>query len=259
MRQLALLGVVYLLVAALVLPAFPLAADDVPASGPAEEAAPAPETALTTEAAPAQPAPLDPRTAAKAPADQGPTTEAAPTEPGPARPRARASTPGSVIVKDFSFSPAAITVRVGELVTWTNSGPSAHSATARDGSFDTGTLSKGGSRSHTFTQPGSFAYICTPHPFMNGTVRVLAASSGGGSGGSGGSGGENGAGTAAAPGVSESGKAGSGSGGSGAAASGSSGSGPSLPKSGADAGALALLGALLLGLGAAVRGRQTRS
>ena len=48
--------------------------------------------------------------------------------------------------------------------------PDAHSATANDGSFDTGILSKGGSGSHTFTQAGTFSYICTPHPFMKGTV-----------------------------------------------------------------------------------------
>jgi LPXTG-motif cell wall-anchored protein len=248
MRQLAPLAVVYLLTVALIVPASPFAADDVPATAPATQAAPPTETTPATTTARAEPAAAEP-----------PAAEGAPAEPPPARPKARAAAPGSVIIKDFSFGPATITVNAGERVTWTNSGPSAHSASARDGSFDTGTFAKGGSRSHTFTKAGSFAYICTPHPFMRGTVRVLAASSGGGSGGSGESGAEDGGGSAAAPGSSSSGTAGSGAAGSGSAASGSSDSGRSLPKSGADSGALALLGALLLGLGAAVRRRQACS
>ena len=67
---------------------------------------------------------------------------------------------------------------MGDTVTWSNAGPTPHSATASDGSFDTGILDKGGSGSHTFTQAGTFAYICTPHPYMKGTVVVQASASG---------------------------------------------------------------------------------
>jgi len=89
-------------------------------------------------------------------------------------------------ISDFQFSPASITIHVGDTITWTNNGPTAHTATASDHSFDTGTLQKGQSASHTFTTAGTFAYICTLHPFMHGTVVVLAAASSttGGSGGS---------------------------------------------------------------------------
>ena len=41
-----------------------------------------------------------------------------------------------------------------------------------DGSFDTGIMDEGGSGSHTFTEAGTFGYICTPHPNMKGTVTV---------------------------------------------------------------------------------------
>ena len=37
----------------------------------------------------------------------------------------------AVIIKDFSFSPAAVTVKVGTTVKWTNNGPSAHTATSK--------------------------------------------------------------------------------------------------------------------------------
>jgi len=81
-----------------------------------------------------------------------------------------------VTIADFDFAPGSITVRVGDTVTWTNAGPSAHTATAQDGSFNTGVLQKGASASHTFTRAGTFAYTCQIHPFMHGTVVVLGAS-----------------------------------------------------------------------------------
>jgi plastocyanin len=81
----------------------------------------------------------------------------------------------AVTIADFHFTPPSTTVHVGDTITWTNDGPSSHTATASDGSFDTGTLSKGQSGSHTFTKPGTFAYVCSIHPFMHGTITVLAA------------------------------------------------------------------------------------
>jgi LPXTG-motif cell wall-anchored protein len=174
-----------------------------------------------------------------------PAADAKP-EPEP-KPKARAASPGSVTIKDFSFGPASVTVNAGESVTWTNQGPTKHSATAGDGSFDTGLLAKGKSASHTFGKAGTFAYVCSIHPNMHGTVRVVAASSGGGGGGGGsqtGSGNATSSGSTAAPGSTASGS--------------STSSGSTLPKTGADAAALALLGALMLGAGVAAR-RHTRS
>jgi LPXTG-motif cell wall-anchored protein len=98
---------------------------------------------------------------------------AAPTKPDGV-PAHAAGDPGDTIT-DFKFSPGTTTIHVGDTITWTNNGPSAHTATANNGSFDTGALTKGKSASHTFTQAGTFAYICTIHPFMHGTVVVLAA------------------------------------------------------------------------------------
>jgi plastocyanin len=88
---------------------------------------------------------------------------------------ARAAGDPAVGIADFHFTPATLTIHVGDTVTWTNSGPSGHTATARDGSFNTGQLSRGHSAAHTFTAPGTYAYFCSIHPFMHGTVTVLAA------------------------------------------------------------------------------------
>ena len=85
-----------------------------------------------------------------------------------------AADPGDTI-SDFKFTPATVTIHSGDTITWTNDGPSEHTATASNGSFDTGLLKKGQSASHTFTQPGTYAYICTIHPFMHGTIVVLAS------------------------------------------------------------------------------------
>jgi plastocyanin len=85
----------------------------------------------------------------------------------------------SVTISDFEFAPATTTVNVGDTVKWTNDGPTGHSATAKDDSFDTGILAKGESATQTFSTAGSFSYICTPHPFMTGTVKVVDAGSGG--------------------------------------------------------------------------------
>jgi plastocyanin len=96
--------------------------------------------------------------------------------PKPAQTAHAASDPG-VTIADFQFTPGSTTIHVGDTITWTNNGPSSHTATARNGSFDIGVLKKGASASHTFTQAGTFAYYCKIHPFMHGTIIVQAAAS----------------------------------------------------------------------------------
>jgi plastocyanin len=86
----------------------------------------------------------------------------------------------AVAIAGFEFSPAAITINVGDRVTWTNSDAVAHTATATSGAFDTGDIAQGESATVRFTQPGTYSYVCTPHPSMTGTIRVRAASGGGG-------------------------------------------------------------------------------
>lgn len=89
----------------------------------------------------------------------------------------------SVAIADFAFAPATVTITAGDTVTWTNADPVAHTATAVDSSWDTGEIAEGASASTTFNTPGTYAYLCTPHPTMTGTVVVEAAASGGGGGG----------------------------------------------------------------------------
>jgi quinohemoprotein ethanol dehydrogenase len=58
-------------------------------------------------------------------------------------------------------------------VTFTNVGDTPHTATGyRQGDWDTGALSKGESKTVTFSEPGTYYYICTPHPWMYGQLIV---------------------------------------------------------------------------------------
>ena len=80
-----------------------------------------------------------------------------------------------VTIAGFAFTPQELTVTVGDTVTWTNTDPVAHTATSTAGAFDSGEIAEGASYSVTFTSPGTYDYLCTPHPSMTGRVVVVAA------------------------------------------------------------------------------------
>jgi plastocyanin len=87
---------------------------------------------------------------------------------------AAASAPDTIIIKNFMFSPMTLTVSPGAKVTVTNQDSTAHTVTATgDKAFDTGDVGPG--KTMTFTAPakaGSYAYICTIHQYMTGTLVV---------------------------------------------------------------------------------------
>jgi plastocyanin len=77
----------------------------------------------------------------------------------------------AISIKDFKFGPADLKVAVGATVTWTNDDAQPHTATSA-GNFDTGAIQPGESKTATFPTAGTFSYICSFHPFMNGTITV---------------------------------------------------------------------------------------
>lgn len=89
--------------------------------------------------------------------------------------------PGSgavVVVEDFAFTPNDVKVVVGQTVTWmVGADPEQHTVTPADGAAfeDSGQLFTGDTYAVRFDAPGAFDYLCTLHPFMTGTVTVLAA------------------------------------------------------------------------------------
>ena len=87
----------------------------------------------------------------------------------------RAAATKTMTIKDFEFGPKTLTVTVGDTVTWRNEGPSAHTATALSGAFDSGNLDPGKDFSFTFTKAGTFNFACKYHDSMAGTITVAEA------------------------------------------------------------------------------------
>ena len=71
-----------------------------------------------------------------------------------------------------AFSPATVTIAAGGSVTFRNDDDRAHTVTAKDGAFNSGTIAEGGSWKRTFKQAGTFSYLCAIHPEMTGKVVV---------------------------------------------------------------------------------------
>jgi len=78
----------------------------------------------------------------------------------------------AVEMRGMAFAPTRIEVTAGTTVAWTNSDQLPHTVTADDGSWDSGPIAAGATWRHTFSTAGSFAFHCTPHPFMTGVVVV---------------------------------------------------------------------------------------
>jgi plastocyanin len=79
----------------------------------------------------------------------------------------------TVVIQNFSFKPAHITIKRGTRVRWINKDSTTHTATANNGAFDSGRLRPGQSYSHTFKTAGrTNKYHCEIHPSMRGSVVV---------------------------------------------------------------------------------------
>jgi YVTN family beta-propeller protein len=76
----------------------------------------------------------------------------------------------SVTIDQFAFQPASLTFKVGQRFAFTNHDSVTHTATSTTGAWDSGDIPPGGSFEMTLNQPGTFAYKCSIHPFMQGTV-----------------------------------------------------------------------------------------
>lgn len=72
-----------------------------------------------------------------------------------------------------SFSPSPRTVTVGQTVSWHNALGATHTATADGGGFNTGSIAAGATSTPiTMSTAGTFAYHCSIHPSMVGTLTV---------------------------------------------------------------------------------------
>jgi plastocyanin len=88
---------------------------------------------------------------------------------------AAASSGGGVAIKmqNIAFDPKAVTVKVGQKVTWTNDDSVDHNVTAQSGAaFKSSNFGQGGTYSFTPTKAGTIKYVCTIHPGMEATLTV---------------------------------------------------------------------------------------
>jgi plastocyanin len=101
---------------------------------------------------------------------------AACSQTGPAYGPPVANTAATIEMSGFHFDPGTARVKTGETVEWRNKSFFAHSVSAdpvrfpNDVSlpagaapFDSGRIAAGEVYRHTFTTPGTYKYVCTPH------------------------------------------------------------------------------------------------
>ncbi len=75
-----------------------------------------------------------------------------------------------VEIRQFKFEPETINAKPGDTITWVNKDIVPHTATSKDGSWDTGTLNKDESNSMTVTSNMASDYFCRFHVNMSGTI-----------------------------------------------------------------------------------------
>jgi plastocyanin len=114
---------------------------------------------------------------------QGPRGDVAGADPGtgvmqqaaPAAPTVLSQPePNQVIIDNYVYTPAELTVAPGTKVTWINRDDAPHTvtSTAKPRQFHSGTLDSDGRFSHVFTTPGTYEYYCTLHAHMIARVIV---------------------------------------------------------------------------------------
>jgi len=85
-----------------------------------------------------------------------------------------AASPGTnaVVIKNFAFAPAKVTVAKGAAIKVTNEDGATHTFSAKDGSFNTGDLGGGSRKTVKVEQAGTFDFYCKIHTYMTGTLVV---------------------------------------------------------------------------------------
>jgi plastocyanin len=78
----------------------------------------------------------------------------------------------TVTIEGMRFQPDVLTVASGDTIMWVNKDLVPHTATSKDGGFDSKEIQAGESWRYTTRTAGDFAYICAFHPTMTATLRV---------------------------------------------------------------------------------------
>ena len=89
----------------------------------------------------------------------------------PGSPASPSGTTQSVAMQGIAFAPTQVTVHVGDTLGWANHDIVAHTATAKDKSWDVNVL-PGKTGRMVMKAAGTFDYICRYHPNMTGEIIV---------------------------------------------------------------------------------------
>jgi plastocyanin len=73
---------------------------------------------------------------------------------------------------DQYYMPVNASIPKDATITWTNKDVAPHTATASDGSFDTGVINPGSTASAMVKGQGDIQYHCNIHPWMHGSLQV---------------------------------------------------------------------------------------
>ncbi len=77
----------------------------------------------------------------------------------------------SIVIEHMRFGAVPTDIKTGDTIVWINRDIVAHTATARDGSFDV-ELPAGGKAETRVANPGTIAFYCRYHPTMRGSLVV---------------------------------------------------------------------------------------
>ena len=78
-----------------------------------------------------------------------------------------------VKIENFTFEPAAITVKAGTTITWENADDIPHSIVDDRAKFHSKALDTGDKFSMTLADAGDVNYFCGLHPHMKGKINVV--------------------------------------------------------------------------------------
>ena len=97
------------------------------------------------------------------------------TAPAASPPPPTATAAGALVIemRGIAFAPRTARVKVGRTVRWVNRDTAKHNVDSK--AFKSRTFGRGGSFSYRAKRAGTFAYLCTVHPFMKGKLVVTAA------------------------------------------------------------------------------------
>jgi plastocyanin len=78
----------------------------------------------------------------------------------------------NIEIRNYKYTPQNVTVKVGQTVRWTNNDTVLHDVVGSG--IESEYLQKGETFIYTFEEEGTYQYICTIHPWMEGEVIVEA-------------------------------------------------------------------------------------